>query len=1639
MERSIGSWRYEDPGDGRLLSVDKTVARCNFASRTGVAFFQTQRIPCFNIPELESAKEVWIKFDAYLYHPSDSKSAVIRCYDETSGQTGLAINPYRYVGSNCVNVWVNGTCIRSESRTFFGFHSIKIHLVSDATNGLMEVFLDNNTPYLTYKGNVNNGNLFTKLYIQCDRKYVLVSNLIIGSDDIDIHELVPYEAKPYRYVNLGTADGLTVAGTTVESTEYSRTGTAFYQTQRVGCFGVPMMDEVWIKFDLYHKAGTSRFRCYVNPDSTSGICLSQNTSSIIAIFHNNVNASSNVDCVQENTIQTYIVHIASGYRRRGVYGFVVEYYVDGVLKKSYTPTNIIPPLDGLYLQSDDENNLFSNIVIASTKDALEDAQVGAFEFHTDIQRTSARYWRYENAGIIEAFPASENLSQYGRNVRCNFASRTGVGFYITKTFSLLPVVQEKELWVKFDIYAGKSSRTGNTTESYCIRCFDWENRTGIVIKPDSTIEIYINDKRVTYYSHQIWGFHSIKLHYVSNKTNGLFEVYLDSDDVRHYSYKGNVCNGDVLKNLYFQSDDNRGIFSNVVVSTFEPSVNEVVPYNKGLYSYTNKGEIDAYMTNGVVVETPTKSRTGTAFYQTEWKIGLSLPEMDEMWVQFDLYHHGTRFWAEAASIGNKEKMRVTGVCIQNNTVNTLLPIIEDYNWSLSKNIQEDKIQTYLLHLVSGANGGKVEVWVDDVKQFVEDRTGFVIPSFQGFLFYSKTDDNLFSNIAISDKRENLALDVYNVEYHADISCEIQSSKHEVDEHFDIMRELIELTKSHHFDILRNVQQSFEQHSDIKRRIVGSDYTLAHYENRGYTDYSYAVNMLCRSISRTGVGMTHDVWRCPTWDVDVRSANTNEMWVKIDVFAWDERTSYQPWADISFYTENSNCKASIYFCAVKDPIEAGVKLWRHEDGITPSATYDMNKYIGFHTIKVHVIADKLNGLIECFLDNSPTSCCVFHGNVCEGEGIESIQVYGNNFTTTSNMIVDAVSIDSDDVVAYDGNNKFAWSSEGRIEDLNNNPIVLIDNGVFTGGVASEKTITVAGSTVMDATKSHTGVAFYQTQQDANCVSMPVVDEMWVQFDLYHHGETYFSCFISPDDDATNGSGIGSEPCRNFGIRLKNGTSDKLEIIIGKWILTTVDIVPDTIQTYRMHVIAYAESARIKLWIDGEQVAYRGIDRGVGYFTSPCFYSSNADNLFSNVTVSNNEEAVNSFAIHRKFEEHFDIGREVIDGGTQNIIQNHFDISREVEFVKPPHKLWRYENPGVIDGEWGTSSDKQYWSDRHLFEIHGAVSKTGTAIAQKNPDAYPHLYFKLPDEAKYFDELWVKFDWCICAHGGYEFPYLWMSGYAIDINGASNLRNVSEDGEVLIAPDGRSIPARVPPNNNPYEDDTTWVDTTIPFSVHTLMLHYAFDYTDGLFEAYLDDDSVPIYSASGRMRPIDEVTMEIADIGISNIVISNEKVDFNEVIGRIHIPNTEGVATHKTIDLEKELTVGIGISIEGEGYAMIRTAGEDGHYTAWENYIPCERLCRYIDVRLHVRNKITSATLTVDKRTVSKTISKHLAAGDNTVEYGEVFYNIPAVIPTAIGDGVTAHVISKDTGSCVIKITDNNNNAVEGDVDILIRGW
>ena len=396
-------WRYDNIGEVDTLVNTTTAVQLTglptTQSRTGKAFYQTTQTKIFDVA---SSKEVWVKFDVFF----DGVNRW-RAYDISTGSgniTGVTaqVNGDISFFNRNTNVyqWSNWAKINS-------LQTVILHMIADSTNGLIEAYTDDGGLLYAYTGEVNNGANFANLYLQSGGAGTFFSNIVISNsplwfDDCAIEQVtVDYLAdaqreisraetvivdtervvdKSWRYENYGTADLLKVTGNTVNnlSLDKSAIGMAFWQSGREGCFDIPATKELWAKFDLYY-TGTAKWRVYDRKDSKdTGIARMNSTTSLVCY----INGPLSVDVkpagtITQGTRKTYLLHMVSdatdGYIELWIDG--VKYYSDNFQAQGLIYKGNVNDGDyfsNFYMQSDNNSNLFSNVIISNRQIGLSE-------------------------------------------------------------------------------------------------------------------------------------------------------------------------------------------------------------------------------------------------------------------------------------------------------------------------------------------------------------------------------------------------------------------------------------------------------------------------------------------------------------------------------------------------------------------------------------------------------------------------------------------------------------------------------------------------------------------------------------------------------------------------------------------------------------------------------------------------------------------------------------------------------------------------------------------------------------------------------------------------------------------------------------------------------------------------------------------------------------------------------------------------------------------------------------------------------------------------------------------------------------------------------------------------------------------
>lgn len=132
--------------------------------------------------------------------------------------------------------------------------------------------------------------------------------------------------------------------------------------------------------------------------------------------------------------------------------------------------------------------------------------------------------------------------------------------------------------------------------------------------------------------------------------------------------------------------------------------------------------------------------------------------------------------------------------------------------------------------------------------------------------------------------------------------------------------------------------------------------------------------------------------------------------------------------------------------------------------------------------------------------------------------------------------------------------------------------------------------------------------------------------------------------------------------------------------------------------------------------------------------------------------------------------------------------------------------------------------------------------------------------------------------------------------------------------------------------------------------------------------------------------------------------------------------------------------------GSATLYIRTSQDGTKWTDWEIFKPIQRTFRYVGFRVNLETKDTSRSPEVNQFTVSIDVpdtdiamAATIAKGGTTVNYGHTFFQVPVVVPAAVGENLHAELVNKDKTSCILKIKDRTNADVGGKADIRIKGF
>ena len=385
----MANFRYTNAGTADSLIVTGYTLRelPKIKSLTGTAFYQTQRVKCFDIP---ATPEIWAKFDVYF-----NGSARWRAYNGgTNKDTGIAAQT-----NGTLSIFIHGGENQRDTENVCKTNQLQkvlLHMVSGSTNGLVEVWVDG-VKISNFTGDVNHGENFADFYLQSDGSGTFFSNVIISDAEIlpfegrnytefDVDTRVYNGLKGWRYYNPGYGERLKTGGTTIQI-DRSVTGVAFHGGQQSDMFWTPDgIKEIWMRFDMITPTSetirvSSDSRCYINAGHKSqtqnkifGFTANTREQSYYLRVNKLVLPDDTVIWLTPNTINRCLIHMVSG-AADGLF----EITINGSYYRYTGNVNGGDDFNNIFLYSylspeetDDKRVLFSNVVISQTPITIED-------------------------------------------------------------------------------------------------------------------------------------------------------------------------------------------------------------------------------------------------------------------------------------------------------------------------------------------------------------------------------------------------------------------------------------------------------------------------------------------------------------------------------------------------------------------------------------------------------------------------------------------------------------------------------------------------------------------------------------------------------------------------------------------------------------------------------------------------------------------------------------------------------------------------------------------------------------------------------------------------------------------------------------------------------------------------------------------------------------------------------------------------------------------------------------------------------------------------------------------------------------------------------------------------------------------
>ena len=348
-------------------------------------------------------------------------------------------------------------------------------------------------------------------------------------------------------------------------------------------------------------------------------------------------------------------------------------------------------------------------------------------------------------------------------------SKDGTAFYQTfqsKCFDLPPV---PEIWIEFDIFCDGEHfwSAGNASSANGI--------CGIAANADGSLSFISNGTTVKTVANvcEFGELQTIRLHMITGSSGGVIEAW--TGPVLIYTYTGDVNHGDYFEDLFLQSDGEGTFFSSLFISNYSLDrdrylellfnterkiYNGLFDFNTSASSSTQISRIiwsppgGTYPPNFIIVTDTVRSKSGTAFSQTEIVKCFDLPPAYEIWIDFDVYFDGINRWRA----GNAGAAGVCGIVASvDGTLNYIC------NGEIVHTVADvcaiEKVQPVLLHMVSdcnipelGIDSGYIECWINGEYIFKYSGDVNLGEDFEDIFLQCDGNGTVFSMITFSTNR-----------------------------------------------------------------------------------------------------------------------------------------------------------------------------------------------------------------------------------------------------------------------------------------------------------------------------------------------------------------------------------------------------------------------------------------------------------------------------------------------------------------------------------------------------------------------------------------------------------------------------------------------------------------------------------------------------------------------------------------------------------------------------------------------------------------------------------------------------------------------------------------------------------------------